>query len=399
MAAEKDTWLIDLVGAPASRVGPLVDQVMSWRDDTAPDAEVILLVDPEAEEEARRTGLSTIAADTPEEAAKATSTIGVTRTVALRDIAGIGTQAIQVEPTRVADARPRLGPPIFVGGTGRCGTWAVGRMIGRHTSITTVHTELRFHAVPRGFPAALAGSMTPDEFADSVMERWYEPPGGEGPKGLQLIVAREELAVALDQFRERAGDDLPRALQALMHDLVDPFALKRGANRWVETTPDNVASGGFLAKVFPGAKVIHMVRDGRDAAASVVNLGWGPSNIEDGLEWWARRMKAAQQGVAAMPANGVEVVRLEELVHFEREKTFQRLVDFLGIDSQPVAAYFETEMNGDAGHLGRWRSQVTAEERERINRRYREILAELEEVGTPCLPVDPERIDEVALSG
>ncbi|MPZ53570.1 MAG: hypothetical protein GEU79_12695 [Acidimicrobiia bacterium] len=289
--------------------------------------------------------------------------------------------------------------PIFIGGTGRSGTWVVGRMLGAHETLATLYTELRFHAVPKGFRAVLSGKMSPDEYADSVLDRWYQPPGGSsGPKGLQLIVTRPELKASLDQFRSGARLDVSQALADLMHDLVDAFAWRRRAIRWAETTPDNAAAAHSLTMVFPAAKVIHVVRDGRDAAASVAEMGWGPTSIRDGLEWWGRRMKTAQQGMAAADPERTLTIRLEELIYLDRERTFERLAAFAGVGgSEPVLRYFEENVNAGAGKVGRWHTHVQPNESDLVDGRYRELLAELTAEGGSALPVEPERVDEVAI--
>lgn len=47
--------------------------------------------------------------------------------------------------------------------------------------------------------------------------------------------------------------------------------------RWLEKTPDNIAAISFLNTIFPDAKYIHVVRDGRDVACSSYKCrdSWG----------------------------------------------------------------------------------------------------------------------------
>jgi hypothetical protein len=302
-------------------------------------------------------------------------------------------------PERVPTGPPEACPagPVFVGGTGRSGTWAVGRLLGAHPEWVCIPTELRFHSVPSGFRAVLRGERTAEEFARGLHRRWYRLVGGEGkPKGLQMIVTPHELSSIARRFERRAAKDLPGALNLLMSELVAPFARGRGARGWTETTPANAGSVDALLTVFPRGRLVHTVRDGRDVAASVVTMPWGPDTIEDGLDWWAERVLAVDEAAAAV-RDRVLTVRLEEFVHLDREAQFTRLMDFCGFaDTDNLRRYFDLKIDRSRGHVARWRGEVAATERDRIDGRYRELLAQLTDLGVRELPVDVDALDDLA---
>jgi hypothetical protein len=302
-------------------------------------------------------------------------------------------------PERVPTGPPEACPdgPVFVGGTGRSGTWAIGRLLGAHPEWVCIPTELRFHSIPSGFGAVLRGERTAEDFARGLHRRWYRLVGGEGkPKGLQMIVTPQELSSAVGRFERRARKDLPGALNLLMSELLAPFARGRGARGWTETTPANAGSVDALLTVFPHGRLVHTVRDGRDVAASVVTMPWGPDTIEDGLDWWAERVLAVDTAAAPV-RDRVLTVRLEEFVHLDREAQFTRLVDFCGFaDTENLHRYFELKIDRSRGHVARWRREVAATERDRIDGRYRELLAQLTDLGVRELPVDADALDDLA---
>ncbi|MBI4684761.1 MAG: sulfotransferase [Nitrospirae bacterium] len=49
---------------------------------------------------------------------------------------------------------------------------------------------------------------------------------------------------------------------------------KTGKKIWVEKTPDNIIQTSFLHEIFPQAKFIRIVRDGRDVALSTIKVDW-----------------------------------------------------------------------------------------------------------------------------
>ncbi len=49
---------------------------------------------------------------------------------------------------------------------------------------------------------------------------------------------------------------------------------QQGALRWAETTPAHVLHMQEIVAQIPGALFIHVIRDGRDVAASLEKQGW-----------------------------------------------------------------------------------------------------------------------------
>jgi hypothetical protein len=55
----------------------------------------------------------------------------------------------------------------------------------------------------------------------------------------------------------------------------------QGCQRWIDSTPSNANCLSEIAKVFPNAKIINMVRDGRAVALSLAKLGWSGVSTDD----------------------------------------------------------------------------------------------------------------------
>lgn len=61
---------------------------------------------------------------------------------------------------------------------------------------------------------------------------------------------------------------MPRNAAAIFDRVMREFASKEGKTRWAEKTPMHVLHIARLAEAFEGSTFIHMIRDGRDCAAS-----------------------------------------------------------------------------------------------------------------------------------
>lgn len=75
-----------------------------------------------------------------------------------------------------------------------------------------------------------------------------------------------------------------RSAAGVFDSILKQFAAREGKERWCEKTPMHVFHMQVLAEVFPEAKFIHMVRDGRDCAASC-HRRWRTHPVGAAFRW------------------------------------------------------------------------------------------------------------------
>jgi hypothetical protein len=176
-------------------------------------------------------------------------------------------------------------------------------------------------------------------------------------------------------------------------------------------TPETIRE---ISAIYPEAKVIHIIRDGRDVAVSAAyhsrNFGRarkrsGPNETESSVfpegqleklaaEWASRVGKTVEDGPRLLGNNYTEV-RYEDLLH-KPEAEVQRLLAFLAVDSDREAvtrcldaASFERLSKGRRrgeedpasffrkGVAGDWKHVFTQREREVFDQEAGELLARL----------------------
>ena len=270
----------------------------------------------------------------------------------------------------------RLSRPIFVGGVSRSGTTVVGkRLLGRHTEIGCVKPAEMWFISDRG---GLCDVANPEveyiqkqllafrrgnfsqlaAFNKRMRGFWYgrQWQREDRIKGLHETVSGEQLENALTVFNANYKQDSVLAAQQLASDLIDPYIISQNKNRWVDTTPRNVRRADALYSVFPDLKLIHMIRDGRDVASSIVSMNWGPSDIHSALEQWWLHLMEGQIAAAKLPADQVLTLQLEDLVERDRSTSYKKLLDFLEIDDSPkMRKYFDEEVSASNANKDRWR--------------------------------------------
>ena len=87
--------------------------------------------------------------------------------------------------------------------------------------------------------------------------------------------------------------------------------------------PGTCCTSRRLAELFPEADFVHLVRDGRDVAASFLELGWAGS-IEEAALHWKLRVRRGRRAGARLPAGRYHELRYEELVA-DPEPSLRRL--------------------------------------------------------------------------
>jgi hypothetical protein len=301
-------------------------------------------------------------------------------------------------------ARPRLRAPsatsssamgvAFVGGTGRSGTTILGHLIGAHPEYAVIPSESKFITGPRGLCDLASGGTSLPEFEATLLGRRLHTRFG---RGLHTIVDPAAVESALPALRERLPADPWGAAAEFAHRLLDPIPLATGARAWVDQNPGNAFRARELLRMFPNMRLVHSVRDGRDVAASVTPLPWGPNDLDEALDWWGHRVERAFAACEQVPADRVLVVQLEALVAGDRDREFARLLEFLGLDDDPaIRRYFEDHLTEAQSHIGRWRQDVPRERMAAFLAHHERIAEGLRNRGRPYTPVsDPAALTPV----
>lgn len=152
---------------------------------------------------------------------------------------------------------------------------------------------------------------------------------------------------------------------------------------WGDKSPINTLNLGWIHRVFPQAKFIHIIRDGRDVVSSMLIKGDTPAgrNIELACRRWNRSIELAQRFGQMKGKHYVEL-RYEELVSHP-ELTVRRICEFLSVDYQPTMLYHQGReklpltklrhhqnvrkpINTDS--IGKWKNNLNARQKHLVNK-------------------------------
>ena len=122
------------------------------------------------------------------------------------------------------------------------------------------------------------------------------------------------------------------------------YARRHGKPRWGDKTPHYVHHIAQLLEIWPGARFVILVRDGRDVGLSVRGLPFGPNNTWAAASWWARGIRAGDRAQADHPDN-VMTVRYEDLARDPRGHV-PAICAFAGLEFVPEMLELEKADRG-----------------------------------------------------
>ena len=119
----------------------------------------------------------------------------------------------------------------------------------------------------------------------------------------------------------------PRSVAGAFNAIMLQFAVAEDKRIWCEKTPMHVHHLALLAREFPTAKFIHIIRDGRDCAASF-HRRWNYNPVRT-IYRWKRAVRAGQSQGLTLGSRYYET-RYEEVTRAP-ERAFQDICTFLAI--------------------------------------------------------------------
>ena len=245
---------------------------------------------------------------------------------------------------------PLRGRMIFNVGARRSGTFWLQRIVAAHPDVSAVPSETHL-------------------FSDGIAPLFSRLQHSirSSTKVAQVFVDRER---ALDAARD-------------LCDVVFAGFLEPGSTRLAERTPVHVFHLELMAGIYPDARFVHIIRDGRDAARSIAAQEWGPDDLEVAAAEWRDAVLAARR--AALAPDVYHELRYEELLR-DPAPVVAELYRWLGLGATDEAI---AEALGEAGigaNLGgapsgigvaKWRETYSQAELEAFDRVAGDLLREL----------------------
>jgi hypothetical protein len=208
--------------------------------------------------------------------------------------------------------------PFFIVGSGRSGTTLLRLILAGHSRIH-IPPETWF-ILPLVERFSLSRNLTPEEVSDA----------------LKIITSHRrwaDMGISEVDFARWAGRCEHPKLVDLINLIYRAHLERSGKVRFGDKTPPYINIVPELSALYPGAKFIHLIRDGRDVTISFVDANLGHSYDGKGFEW----KRAIRLGLAyrnSPYAGQILEIRYEDMVA-DLEGTIRKICTFLGERFEP----------------------------------------------------------------
>ncbi len=275
---------------------------------------------------------------------------------------------------------PSEARPIFIVGVHRSGTTLLRYMLSSHSRIY-IPPESDF--IPYFFLRDPIGELSDEQIARMlriVFERYRFAKEWQGNPP------------ALEQFIASLSGRTPAAF---LDALYGAYARQYGAERWGDKTPIYASYLTLLHRIFPNAQFLHIIRDGRDAALSMLDKYEREEFHVDvffAARNWVRRIRRAQRAGSRLGPDLYYELRYERLIQ-DPEGELCAVCEFLGETFEPgmleyhqvareriaTDSHFFSNVRNPPSHkrVGRWQSEMPVKDQRLVQFVAGKLLTEL----------------------
>ena len=284
---------------------------------------------------------------------------------------------------------------LFIVGTGRCGSTLVHEVIGRHPDCGFVSN------IEDNIPAVnTLGRWNNALYRSFIGQHTVKGGPRFAPSEAYNLMDREVSPIYSKSSRDLYAADVSPWLERRFKKFFDERAAAQACELFTHKYT-GWSRLGFFAEIFPQAKFIHIVRDGRAVANSWLQMDWwlgyrgpehwqwGPLTPEEEAEWkagdydfallagicWKKLMHSFRQAESLLPVENYLQLRFEDIVESPR-LNIEKMLNFAGLD---WSAPFETAFRRQDFRLDRRRafeSDLNAAQLQRLQQSLAPLLAE-----------------------
>ncbi len=215
--------------------------------------------------------------------------------------------------------------------------------------------------------------------------------------------------VSLENLRSELFDAGEIPIRNLIDLLYREYALQEGKVRWGDKTPSFFRMVPVLAMLFPSARFVHIIRDGRDLFLSWKKMDPTKGNPAVIAYEWIYKINKARSDLEKFAAGRYVEIRYEDLVLYP-VSTLRNICQFSGVEySQNMFSYWTDSAKYIGNHhsdlifsgvsdksVGKWKKLCGRDE---VLVRYFEIVAEdtLHKCGYDISVVNKSVIDRLMI--
>ena len=281
--------------------------------------------------------------------------------------------------------------PIFIVGCPRSGTTILASILNRHSQIASATETHFFNFISKNnydwknfnltiFKQLLEESRIAD-FTNLVQAKESDLV----EKFANYNMDQSQSILAIDEFHKKQVFDI------LMNTLLE----KRNKTRFCEKTPQHLNNVQEILKLYPQAKFIHLIRDGRDTVNSLLKMPWRPGGLVNNARFWIQYIKLSQElhKQAGDLSGNLLTIRYEDLLNNPKQ-ILEQICEFIGEKFEPkmlkesqadieIFSPWEStwkhksSQDLDSSRIGAWSKELSIDDQVILNYLLKKPLKEL----------------------
>ncbi len=279
-----------------------------------------------------------------------------------------------------------MNPYVFIVGSPRSGTTLLRHIVSAHPAITITpeaHWIPLFFQEKRGLTPE--GMITP-QFVDQLLEH---------PKFALFRIPKEEV-LAL------AENGYPQTYASFITRIFDLYGRKQGKALVGNKTPDSARRIRTLHTLWPEARFVHLIRDGRNVALSLMSWPrvaqkrpgtfstWKDDPVSTAAMWWELNVRGGREAGRTLDPRLYFEIRYESLIA-NPEQECRALCAFMGLPFHEAMLRHQDVRPGQGPKVAAkrdwqpitagmrdWRSAMSPEQVERFEAAVGDLLDELD---------------------
>ena len=214
--------------------------------------------------------------------------------------------------------------PIFIVGAPRSGTTLLQYMLRSHPNIGIPTGESHFF-IPLLKNEDKYGDLSRLDNVKKVLQVMYKQSQDFLDTDLHGI------KFEIGSIAEKIVDSGINSMEGIIASIFTYNAEGEGKKRWGDKTPYYVLHMPFIKSFFPDAQFIHIIRDGRDCALSMIERqkDFGIINMYHAAKYWQQYVETGKMDGENLGKDHYLEIRYEELLDCP-EKSLRTICDFLG---------------------------------------------------------------------
>ena len=270
--------------------------------------------------------------------------------------------------------------PIFIVGCERSGTTMLRLILHSHANIA-IPPQTKY--IKKVYKRRLFfGNLSKQKNRNKIL-KWFSDNHNKKTKIIDLGLGSNDVQNKMTKSGKSLG--------SILSTIFKLYSKQNNKVRWGDKHPYYIKYLDQLLKLFPDAQIIHIIRDGRDAVASLKSMPWWKNNSIYSMLNWQEAISNGRKAKFKYSSNQFIEMRYEDIID-QPEKNIKTLCGFLEEEFSPKMLEFykiadlavpdykmgwhsDTKLHINSKKIGRWQKDLEPWESDLMNRKMERELS------------------------